>query len=41
MVCEDDKCSMINGQVQPINQTDSIIEFIIQISQTENNLNKS
>jgi len=37
MICGEDKCSMINGGVQPVNQTDSIIEFIIKIDQTETN----
>jgi len=35
MICEDEKCSMINGEVQPINQTDSTIEFIIKIDQSD------
>lgn len=39
MVCEDDKCSMLNGEVQPVNQTDSIIEFVIKIDQSETNPN--
>ncbi len=39
MICEDEKCSMRNGEVQPVNQTDSIIEFIIKIDQTEFNSN--
>jgi hypothetical protein len=34
MLCEDDKCSMMNGEIQPVNQTDSMIEFIIKIDQT-------
>ena len=37
MVCEDDKCTMMNGEVQPVNQTDSIIEFVIKIEQSETN----
>jgi hypothetical protein len=39
MVCEDDKCTMMNGEVQPVNQTDSTIEFIIKIDQTDTNIN--
>jgi hypothetical protein len=39
MICEGEKCSMINGEVQPVNQTDSIIEFFIKIDQTETNMN--
>lgn len=39
MLCDDEKCSMINGEIPPVNQTDSIIEFIIKIDQTENNSN--
>ncbi len=39
MVCEGDKCSMMNGEVQPVNLTDSIIEFVIKIDQTETNSN--
>jgi len=39
MICGDDKCSMLNGEVEPVNQTDSIIEFIIKINQTETNAN--
>jgi hypothetical protein len=39
VICEDDKCSMINGEIQPVNQTDSIIEFIIKINQTDSNSN--
>ncbi|CAF1005665.1 unnamed protein product [Adineta steineri] len=39
MVCEDDKCSMVNGEVQPINQTDSIVEFVIKVDQTETSSN--
>ncbi|CAF3329436.1 unnamed protein product [Rotaria socialis] len=35
MVCQDNKCTMMNGVVQPVNQTDSIIEFIIKIGQIE------
>jgi hypothetical protein len=34
MLCEDDKCSMMNGEIQPVNQTDSMIEFVIKIDQT-------
>lgn len=37
MVCEDDKCSMINGEVQPTNQTDSMIEFVIRVDGPETN----
>ena len=39
MVCEDEKCSMVNGEIQPVNQTDSTIEFFIKIDQTETNMN--
>ncbi|UJR32078.1 hypothetical protein I4U23_019546 [Adineta vaga] len=39
MICADEKCSMINGEIQPINETDSMIEFVIKIDQTDNNLN--
>ena len=39
MLCEDDKCSMMNGEIQPVSQTDSIIEFVIKIDQTETNSN--
>ena len=39
VICDDDKCSMLYGEVQPINQTDSIIEFIIKVDQTDNNSN--
>ena len=39
VICDDDKCSMINGEVQPVNQTDSIIEFIIKLDQTDNHSN--
>jgi hypothetical protein len=35
VICEDEKCTMINGEVQPINQTDSTIEFIIKIDQSD------
>ncbi|CAF1144823.1 unnamed protein product [Rotaria sp. Silwood1] len=35
MVCQDETCSMMNGVVQPTNQTDSIIEFTIKIDQRE------
>ncbi|CAF3085678.1 unnamed protein product [Rotaria sp. Silwood2] len=35
MVCQDENCSMVNGIVQPANQTDSAIEFIIKIDQRE------
>ena len=35
MVCEEDKCIMMNGIVQPVNQTDSTIEFVIKIDRTE------
>lgn len=36
VVCEDEKCTMMNGDVQPVNQTDSIIEFVIKIEQSIN-----
>jgi hypothetical protein len=39
MICEDEKCTMMNGEVQPVNQTDSIIEFVIKIDQSETNIN--
>ncbi len=39
VLCQDEKCTMINGEVQPVNQTDSIIEFIIKIDQAETNIN--
>jgi hypothetical protein len=39
VVCEDEKCTMMSGEVQPVNQTDSIIEFTIKIDQLENNMN--
>ncbi len=32
-ICEDEKCTMMKGEVQPVNQTDSIIEFVIKIDQ--------
>jgi hypothetical protein len=32
---EDDRCRMVNGEVQPVNQTDSTIEFTIKIDQSE------
>ncbi|CAM4830203.1 unnamed protein product, partial [Rotaria magnacalcarata] len=35
ILCQDDKCTMMNGVVQPVNQTDSIIEFTIKIDQIE------
>ncbi|CAF0905294.1 unnamed protein product [Rotaria sordida] len=35
MVCQDENCSMMSGIVQPANQTDSSIEFIIKIDQKE------
>lgn len=35
MICEDEKCSMINGEIEPVNQTESIIEFVIKVDQTE------
>lgn len=31
VLCEDEKCSVISGQIEPNNQTDSIVEFLIQI----------
>jgi hypothetical protein len=37
MLCEDEKYSMINGEIQPVNETDSIIEFVIKIDPTESN----
>jgi len=39
MVCEDERCTMLSGQVQPVNETDSIIEFVIKIDQSEVNTN--
>ncbi|CAF0741100.1 unnamed protein product [Adineta steineri] len=39
VICEDDKCTMMNGEVQPVNETDSIIEFVIKIDQPESNTN--
>jgi len=39
VVCEDEKCTMMSGEVQPVNQTDSIIEFTIKIDQLESNMN--
>ena len=39
MLCEGEKCSMINGEIQPVNQTDSIIEFVMKIDPTETNSN--
>ena len=37
VVCEAEKSSMVNGVVQPVKQTDSIIEFLIKIDQIEQN----
>ena len=37
VVCEGEKCTMMSGEVQPVNQTDSIIEFNIKIEQEEAN----
>lgn len=31
VLCEDEKCSVISGQIEPNNQTDSTVEFLIQI----------
>ena len=31
VVCEDDKCRMMSGEVQPINQTNSAVEFFIKV----------
>jgi len=39
MLCEDEKYTMMNGEVQPLNQTDSLIEFLIKIDQPENSAN--
>ena len=39
VISEDEKCTMINGTVEPVNETDSIIEFIIKIDQPEANMN--
>ena len=39
VVCGDEKCTMINGEVQPVNQTDSMIEFMIKIDPSETNMN--
>jgi len=39
VLSEDEKCTMIKGEVQPVNQTDSIIEFIIKIDESEANMN--
>ncbi|CAF1220436.1 unnamed protein product [Adineta ricciae] len=36
VVCEGEKCSMMNGEVRPINETDSVVEFLIKIEQTDN-----
>lgn len=36
VLCEDEKCTMINGDVEPAHQTDSYIEFVIKVDpQTE------
>ena len=39
VICEDEKCTMMNGEVQPVNETDSIIEFVIKIDQSEMSTN--
>jgi len=39
MVCENEKCTMMSGGIQPANQTDSIIEFVIKIDPSETNSN--
>jgi hypothetical protein len=39
VICEDEKCTMVNGEVEPVNQTDSTIEFMIKIDQPEANIN--
>lgn len=35
MICEEEKCTMVNGEVEPVNQTESIIEFVIKVDQTD------
>lgn len=37
LIGENEKYSMVKGGLQPMNQTDSIIEFILKIDQTQNN----
>jgi hypothetical protein len=39
VICEDEKCTMVNGEVEPVNQTDSTVEFMIKIDQPETNIN--
>jgi hypothetical protein len=39
MLCDDDTCTMLNGEVQPVNETDSTIEFHITIDPLETNTN--
>jgi len=39
VICEDEKCTMVNGEVEPVNQTDSTVEFMIKIDQPEANIN--
>lgn len=41
VICDDEKCTIINGEVQPINETDSAIEFIIKIDQPDSNTNNN
>lgn len=35
MVCKDNSCNMRSGVIEPTNQTDSTIEFLIKIDDTE------
>jgi hypothetical protein len=39
VIYEDEKCTMINGAIEPINEADSIIEFVIKVDQPEANTN--
>jgi hypothetical protein len=38
VISENEKCTMIHGEVQPVNETDSTIEFIIKIDESEANM---
>ena len=39
VLSEDEKYTMLNGAVAPINETDSSIEFLIKIEPSELNVN--
>lgn len=37
VVCVGDKCNMLSGEVQPVNETDHAIEFLIRVNEAETN----